>query len=49
MKEGIEVIESWGFRYVDEMVWDKYYLGLSNAIMVAAILTTSSKTIVNMV
>ena len=28
MKEGIEVIESWGFRYVDEMVWDKYYLGL---------------------
>ena len=32
MKEGIEVIESWGFRYVDEMVWDKYYLGLGQRI-----------------
>ena len=28
MKEGIDVVESWGFRYIDEMVWDKYYLGL---------------------
>lgn len=28
MKEGIEVIESWGFEYVDEMAWDKYYQGL---------------------
>ena len=34
MKEGIEVIESWGFRYVDEMVWDKYYLGLGNAFVI---------------
>lgn len=28
IKEAIEVIESWGFRNVDEMIWDKYYLGL---------------------
>lgn len=26
--EGLEVIKAWGFRYVDEMIWDKYYLGL---------------------
>ena len=32
MKEGIEVIESWGFKYVDEMVWDKYYLGLGQRV-----------------
>ena len=32
MKEGIEVIESWGFRYIDEMVWDKYYRGLGKRV-----------------
>lgn len=29
---GIQVIESWGFRYVDEMIWDKYYLGLGRIV-----------------
>ncbi len=28
LKQGIEVIESWGFQHKDEMCWDKYYLGL---------------------
>ena len=26
--EGLEVLKSWGYRYIDEMIWDKYYLGL---------------------
>ena len=26
--EALKVIEKWGFRYVDEMIWDKYNLGL---------------------
>ena len=27
---GLEVMEAWGFRYVTNAVWDKYYMGLGN-------------------
>jgi N6-adenosine-specific RNA methylase IME4 len=27
---GLEVMEAWGFRYVTNAVWDKYYIGLGN-------------------
>ena len=30
--EALEVIKSWGFDYRDEMIWDKYYLGLGRYI-----------------
>ncbi len=26
----LEVMETWGFRYVTNAVWDKYYMGLGN-------------------
>jgi len=27
---GLEVMNAWGFRYVTNAVWDKYYMGLGN-------------------
>lgn len=27
---GLEVMKAWGFRYVTNAVWDKYYMGLGN-------------------
>ena len=27
---GLEVMEAWGFRYITNVVWDKYYMGLGN-------------------
>lgn len=27
---GLEVMEAWGFRYITNVVWDKYYMGLGS-------------------
>ena len=27
---GLEVMKAWGFRYITNVVWDKYYMGLGN-------------------
>jgi N6-adenosine-specific RNA methylase IME4 len=30
LPESLEVMMSWGYRYVSNAVWDKYYMGLGN-------------------
>lgn len=30
LPESLDVMEAWGFRYVTNAVWDKYYMGLGN-------------------
>lgn len=30
LPQALEVMEAWGFRYVGNAVWDKYYMGLGN-------------------
>lgn len=30
LQDGLDVMKAWGFRYVTNAVWDKYYMGLGN-------------------
>jgi N6-adenosine-specific RNA methylase IME4 len=30
LPDGLEVMKAWGFRYVTNAVWDKYYMGIGN-------------------